>query len=204
MGAAGIALFQNILGLHLANPDGGVEAEAGAVANLPGPVGAPISRGPGVVSWILERLSDLPLVGFDLANLQQIQNPEAGTLFGIQSLDIAVFMLLALFAVGAALGMLWNRRNWLIISGVFWLAVASAVYDASHERRWIRQRRMAVAGLLGSATGGRARRTALVLLLYGPVRVRDAAACRGLRHLFLHPEASARVSGPLTCSSSTG
>ena len=124
MGAAGIALFQNILGLHLANPDGGVEAEAGAVANLPGPVGAPISQGPGVVSWILERLSDLPLVGFDLANLQQIQNPEAGTLFGIQSLDIAVFMLLALFAVGAALGMLWNRRNWLIISGVFWLAVA--------------------------------------------------------------------------------
>ena len=124
MGAAGIALFQNILGLHLANPDGGVEAGAGAVANLPGPVGAPISQGPGVVSWILERLADAPLIGFDLADLQQIQNSQAGTLFGIQSLDIAVFMLLALFATGAVLGMLWNRRYWLIISGVFWLAIA--------------------------------------------------------------------------------
>ena len=124
MGAAGIALFQNVLGIHLANPDSGVEAGAGAVANLPGPVGAPISQGPGVVSWILERLSDLPLIGFDLANLQQIQNPEAETLFGIQSLDIAVFTILALFATGAALGMLWNRRYWLIISGVFWLAIA--------------------------------------------------------------------------------
>ena len=33
-------------------------------------------------------------------------------------------MLLALFAVGAILGILWNPRHWLIISGVFWIAIA--------------------------------------------------------------------------------
>ena len=124
MGAAGIALFQNVLGLHLANPDSGVTVEQGAVANLPGPVGAPISQEPGVTTWIIERLSGLPGIGFELANLDEIRNPAAGTLFGIQALDIAVFTLLALFGVGAALGIIWHRRHWLIIAGVFWLLIA--------------------------------------------------------------------------------
>ena len=123
MGAAGIALFQNVLGLHLANPDSGVTVEGGAVANLPGPVGAPISQGPGVTTWIIERLSGLPGIGFDLANLDEIQNPAAGTLFGIQALDVAVFTLLALVGVGAALGIIWHRRHWLIITGVFWFLI---------------------------------------------------------------------------------
>ena len=124
MGAAGIALFQNVLGLHLANPDSGVTVEGGAVANLPGPVGAPISQGSGVTTWIIERLSGLPGIGFDLANLDEIQNPAAGTLFGIQALDVAVFTLLALVGVGAALGIIWHRRHWLIITGVFWFLIA--------------------------------------------------------------------------------
>ncbi len=125
MGAAGVALFQNALGIHLANPDSGATVGEGALANLSGPVGAPISQGPGTTTWIIERLSGLPWVGFDLANLQEIQNPAAGTLFGMQSLDIAVFVLLALFCVGAALGILWNPRHWLIISGVFWVLIAA-------------------------------------------------------------------------------
>ena len=123
MGAAGVSLFQNILGVHLANPDSGVEAAEGGVANLPGPVGAPISQDGGVTTWIIERLSGLPGVGFDLANLDEIQNPEAGTLLGIQALDIAALALLGLFGVGAVLGIMWNRRHWLIISGVFWLLI---------------------------------------------------------------------------------
>ena len=121
MGAAGISLFQNILGIHLANPDAGVEAAEGAIANLPGPVGSPISQGGGVTTWVIERLSSLPGVGFDLANLNEIQHPDAGTLFGLQALDIAALALLALFGAGAALGILWRGRRWLIISGVFWL-----------------------------------------------------------------------------------
>ncbi len=124
MGAAGVALFQNILGIHLANPDSGVDVAEGALANFPGPVGAPISQGPGVTTWIIERLSGLPGIGFDLANLDEIQNPAAGTLLGIQALDIAVFTLLALFGVGAALGIMWHRRHWLIIAGVFWFLIA--------------------------------------------------------------------------------
>ena len=123
MGAAGVSLFQNILGVHLANPDSGVEAAEGGVANLPGPVGAPISQDGGVTTWIIERLSGLPGVGFDLANLDEIQNPEAGTLLGIQALDIAALALLGLFGAGAVLGIMWNRRHWLIISGVFWLLI---------------------------------------------------------------------------------
>ncbi len=124
MGAAGVALFQNILGIHLANPDLGVDAAEGALVNLPGPVGAPISQGPGVTTWIIERLSGLPGVGFDLANLDEVQNPAASTLLGIQALDIAVFVLLALFGIGAALGIMWHRRHWLIIAGVFWFLIA--------------------------------------------------------------------------------
>lgn len=124
MGAAGVALFQNILGIHLANPDSGAPVNEGVLANLSGPVGAPISQGPGVTTWIIERLSGLPGIGFDLANLDVIRNPAADTLFGIQSLDIAVFTLFALFGVAAALGILWNRRHWLIIAGVFWFLIA--------------------------------------------------------------------------------
>ena len=124
MGAAGVSLFQNILGVHLANPDSGVTVGEGALANLPGPVGAPISQGSGVTTWIIERLSGLPGIGFDLANLEEIQNPAAGTLLGIQALDIAVFVLLALFGVGAALGIMWHRWHWLIIAGVFWFLIA--------------------------------------------------------------------------------
>ncbi len=124
MGAAGVSLFQNILGIHLANPDSGVTVGEGALANLPGPVGAPISQEPGVTTWIIERLSGLPGIGFDLANLDEIRNPAAGTLFGIQALDVAVFVLLALFGVGAGLGIIWHRRHWLIIAGVFWLLIA--------------------------------------------------------------------------------
>ncbi len=125
MGSAGIALFQNVLGIHLANPEAGVEVSAGALTNLPGPTGAPISQGGGVVLWILEHVPDLPLIGVDLADLRQIQHPEAATLLGIQSLDIAVLALLALFTSGALLGILWSRRHWLIISGVFWLAIVA-------------------------------------------------------------------------------
>lgn len=124
MGAAGLSLFQNILGIHLANPDSGVTVGERALANLPGPVGAPISQGPGMTTWIIEKLSGLPGIGFDLANLDEIQNPAAGTLFGIQALDVAVFVLLALFGVGAALGIIWHGRHWLIIAGVFWLLIA--------------------------------------------------------------------------------
>lgn len=125
MGAAGVALFQNILGIHLANPDSGVTTGEGALTNLSGPVGAPISQGTGVTTWIIERLSGLPGIGFDLANLNRIQDPAAGTLLGIQALDIAAFVLLALFGVGAALGIIWHRRHWLIIAGVFWFLIAA-------------------------------------------------------------------------------
>ena len=124
MGAAGIALFQNVLGLHLANPDAGVTPEAGAIANLPGPVGAPISQAPGIVSGILERISDFPLVGANFADLGQIQNPEAATLGGLQSLDIAVFVFSALLGLGAMLGILWNRREWLVFALIFWFVLA--------------------------------------------------------------------------------
>ena len=125
MGAAGVALFQSILGIHLANPDSGVTVEEGGLQNLPGPVGAPISEGPGVTTWFIERLSNLPFLGFDLANLNEIQNPAAATFLGIQALDIAVLAIVGLFSVGAVLGILWNPRHWLIIAAVFWILIAA-------------------------------------------------------------------------------
>ncbi len=125
LGAAGVALIQNIPGIHLANPDSGVTPATGAIAHLPGPVGAPISQGPGVVSWVLERIGDVPLIGANLADLNQIQNPSAATLGGIQSLDIAVLIVAALFGIGATLGILWNRREWLVIALVFWFLLAA-------------------------------------------------------------------------------
>ena len=120
-----VALFQNIPNIHLANPSPGVTSEAGAIAHIPGPVGAPISQGPGVVSWVLERIADVPLIGANLAEQSLIQNPLAATLGGVQSLDIAVLVFAALFGIGATLGILWNRREWLVIAFIFWFLLAA-------------------------------------------------------------------------------
>ncbi len=122
MGAAGIALFQNVLGIHLANPDANVQAEASVVSHLPGPVGAPISQGPGVVSGIMDFLR-----GDDAAPSlpQQLTNPEAGTLFGVQSIDVAALVFLGLLGLAAVIGMVWSRSQWPVIAGVFWLTVAA-------------------------------------------------------------------------------
>ena len=122
LSAAGIALFQNRLGLNLANPDPGALGSIDSVGYLQGPIGAPISQGPGIASRFFGAIGDL--FGFDLVHVQDLENPAAGVLslgpITLQSLDVATIVVLLLFVVGVALGLLWARRTWLIGAAIFW------------------------------------------------------------------------------------
>ncbi|MBI4329446.1 MAG: TIGR03663 family protein, partial [Chloroflexi bacterium] len=117
LGAAGLGLFQGPLGLTLVNdnpcrtreyippcPDGQYVA-----------LGVPLSEKAGIV----ESLS-----GPDVAEFTYLHTPGAGELnvggVALQSLDVAVGFTLFLFGVGAIVGLLWNRRVWIIAALLFW------------------------------------------------------------------------------------
>jgi predicted membrane-bound mannosyltransferase len=124
LGAASVGLFQNALGLNLANPDPSpaIVRGPGQVQYLEGPVGAPISQGPGIASRVFEGVADL--LGVQLVGLSTLQDPSAGVLrlggITLQALDIATLVTVGLFAAGAVVGLLWDRRRWLIAAAVFW------------------------------------------------------------------------------------
>ena len=122
LGAAGIGILQDRVGLVLANPDPGSAAEADGVAALAGPIGAPISNGPGIASRIFDGLADVS--GLQVASSSALESPEAPAWslasLTIQAFDVASFLVIGLMAVGVVLGLAWGGKRWLIAAAIFW------------------------------------------------------------------------------------
>ena len=126
LGAAASGIFQDRIGLILTNPDPGAARQEGGVPALAGPIGAPISNGPGLASSLFDGLSDVS--GLRVASSAELENSEAPALsFGgltLQAFDIASILVLGLFAAGVALGVKWWGRRWLIAAAIFWSTFA--------------------------------------------------------------------------------
>ncbi len=105
-----LGLFQKSLGLTLVN-----DAEGWGI----GPVGAPISKGPGIFSGFLEAISGGRILpqGF-------MTSPNVGEIaFGrmtIQALDVATGFTILLIIVSTAIGLWWGGKKWAVAALVFW------------------------------------------------------------------------------------
>ena len=123
MGAAA-AIFQEPLGLTLANPNG---FGGGSESHVPGiPDGAPS---------------------------------------GNVSLAIAVGIVIYLFAASIFIGMKWDRKKFLISSVIFW-SIFAVLFTTffTNTGQGLRERAVAVVGILGSAAGSEAGSATVVLL----------------------------------------
>lgn len=121
LSGAAAGWFQDRIGLVLTNPDPRT-AGAGGFSSLDGPVGAPISNGPGFGSRLFDGLANVS--GVQISNPSALESPDAPvqSVFGvaIQAFDVAAILVLVLLGVGCALGIAWGGRRWLVAAGIFW------------------------------------------------------------------------------------
>jgi predicted membrane-bound mannosyltransferase len=126
LGAAASGMFQDRVGLILANPDPGAARADGTVPALAGPIGAPISNGPGIASRFFDGLGNAS--GLQVANSAALESSEAPTRsvggLTVQAFDVASILVFGLLAGGTALGLAWGGRRWLIAAAIFWVTFA--------------------------------------------------------------------------------
>jgi predicted membrane-bound mannosyltransferase len=126
LGAATSGMFQDRIGLILTNPDPGAARQEGGVPSLAGPIGAPISNGPGFASSLFDGLADVS--GLQVASSSELESGEAPALsFGgltLQAFDVASILVLGMLATSVVLGVAWWGRRWLITAALFWVTFA--------------------------------------------------------------------------------